>query len=1024
MPSYRSPVVRKIRIALRSLSLPSRGRFWTLVSVMVAGITFSAGAYCTVRALTRVNLQAQVANQLKERTELLQTTVLRSMEVLDATGSLFRTYGPVSREDFHRFVSGPLSAHPELQALGWTPRVPKNRREEFEATARSEGLVNFEFTELDSNGNVVPAAARDEYLPIYYLEPEKSNHRALGFNVGSSPDRSDAIYRARDNGVPSSTVPLRLLQETSGELGFIVYQAVSREVKLRDGSVRHDPLGYVSAVFRFGDLLGPALQSLKADGLEARVTDQARGTVVYSNVPTYAFSRSLNAAGDSSLDNSTTLMIGGCRWAIELHPTQQFLANHSTDQAGLVLLGGLLSTGLVTAYLFRGFRHVTDIERSVALRTSELSREVRERKRAEEAARRAEIKFRSIVENSVEGIFQTSVDGRYLSANRALARIYGFESPEHLIRELANIGGELYVDPNRREEFVCLIQRTGEVSNFESRVYRKDGTVFWISENARVVRNGEGLATYYEGTVVDITARKQAEQALRDAHDELEQRVESRTIELACSNQALQIEIAERKRAEESAASANRAKSEFLANMSHEIRTPMNAILGYAQLLHRDSDLCAEHVDAVSTILCSGRHLVELVDDILDLSKIEAGHVEIHSAEFDLSALVHDVTGMFRHKCQQKSLSLLVDGPPEGSVVRGDERKLRQVLINLVGNAVKFTDFGEVALTIKQTEADKFRFSVRDTGIGIPGDAVRNIFEPFQQAHNGQARGGTGLGLTIARRHVELMGGQLVFRSCAESGSTFCFTLLLPGTTMTSQSPAAAAIGSGRAVRLSNGVRVRAMVVDDVQENRVVLAEMLRSVGCEVITCASGDDAVRRAVDFLPSIAFIDMMMPGMDGSATAQALLARCGKSAPFLVATSASAFSHEQRQFREAGFADTLIKPLRCERVFLSLTTLLGVDFETVPPLHQTPMTLTSAAAPARNVAPLPPEIRVRLRQAAEMYSITGLKEILGEIDRLGPHGAPTAARLRGLMKRYDLESIARFATMPADDVAVARA
>jgi PAS domain S-box-containing protein len=1041
---FRSPVVRKMRLGLRFVAIPSPGRFWTLVAVMFGGVSLAIGAYCSVRSLTRVNLEAQVANQAKERTELLQTTVLRSMEVLDATGSLFRTYGPVSRADFHKFVAGPLSAHPELQALGWTPRVPKESREEFEATARAEGLTHFAFTQLDAHGKIIPDAIRDEYLPIYYLEPEKSNRRALGFDVGSSPDRSNAIVRARDNGVPSSTVPLRLLQETSGELGFIVYQAVSQEVELRNGSVGHQPLGYVSAVFRFGDLLGPALQSLEADGLSARVIDQAHGTAVYSTGSTIAS----DATSDYSLDHSTTLTIGGCRWTIELHPTRQFFAHHSTDQAGLVLLGGLLSTGLVTAYLFRGFRHVTDIERNVAQRTSELSREVRERKRAEEAARCAELKFRSIVENSVEGIFQTSVDGRYLSANRALARIYGFESPEQLIRELANIGGELYIDPTRRDEFVRLIQRTGEVSNFESRVRRKDGMIFWISENARVVRSAEGEVIYYEGTVVDITDRKQAEQALRDAHGELEQRVEARTIELACSNQALQIEIAERKRAEESAAAANRAKSEFLANMSHEIRTPMNAILGYAQLLHRDSKLSDEHAQAISTILCSGRHLVELVDDILDLSKIEAGHVEIHRNEFDLRALIHDVAGMFRQRCEQKSLLLRVEGPFGGpsdeTVVRGDERKLRQVLINLVGNAVKFTDIGEVAITVAASDSANFRFEVRDTGIGIPQNSVRDIFEPFQQAHNGQARGGTGLGLTIARRHVELMGGELHCRPSGATGSVFSFVISLPRVTSALQSAAAATIGSGKAVRLAHGVSVRAMVIDDVQENRIVLSEMLRSIGCQVCTCASGSEALRRASEFLPQIAFIDMMMPGMDGSATARELVARTGQSSPVLVATSASALSHEQRQFRQAGFADVLIKPLRCERVFLSLTTLLGVDFEPIPleavakPLELSDRVArrpandtereekygSQSALAASGAAVLPEEIRSRLREAAETYSITGLKEILGEIDRLGPQGAPMAASLRRLMKRYDLQSIARFASHSSEAVAVAQA
>jgi PAS domain S-box-containing protein len=1029
MPTYRSPVVRKLRLGFRQFAIPSRARFWTLVAVMTGGVALSMGAYCSVRALTRVNLQAQVENQAHQRTELLQTTVLRSMEVLDATGSLFRTYGPVSRADFHKFVAGPLSAHPELQALGWTPRVPKDRREEFETTARNEGITNFAFTELDANGKIVPAAIRDEYLPIYYLEPERSNQRALGFNVGSSPDRSDAIVRARDNGVPSSTVPLKLLQETSGELGFIVYQAVSREVRMRDGSVKHEPLGYVSAVFRFGDLLGPALQSLESDGLNARVIDQAHGTVVYSCGPQNMY----DSTSDHSLDNSTSLLIGGCRWAIELHPTQQFFANHSTDQAGLVLLGGMLSTGLITAYLYRGFRHVTEIERKVAERTSDLSREVRERKRAEEAARRAESKFRSIVENSVEGIFQTSVDGRYLSANRALARIYGFESPEQLIRELANIGGQLYVEPLRRDEFARLIQQAGEVSNFESRVYHRDGTIFWISENARVVRNVDGEAIYYEGTVVDITARKEAEQALRDAHDELEHRVEARTIELACSNQALQVEIAERKRAEESAAAANRAKTEFLANMSHEIRTPMNAILGYAQLLHRDRNLCAEHGDAISTILSSGRHLVELVDDILDLSKIEAGHVEMHDNPFDLPALVHDVAGMFRQRCEQKSLALLVEGPPQGTTVRGDERKLRQVLINLVGNAVKFTDSGHVAIRVWQTNADQFRFEVQDTGIGIPEQSAKDIFEPFQQACNGQSRGGTGLGLTIARRHVSLMGGRLTCASSARGGSAFSFSLNLSRSAF---SPAAATIGSSVSVRLAGSARVRAMVVDDVHENRIVLAEMLRSVGCEVCTCENGAQALLRCSDFLPQIAFVDMMMPEMDGSATARELSARLGPLTPRLVATSASALAHEQRQFRDAGFADVLIKPLKCERVFLSLTTLLGVDFEPVDAVasdpagrielglqRQSAVLKETDMATAGDVEVLPVEIRHRLREAAEMYSITGLKEILGEIDRLGPHGVPMATRLRKLMRRYDLESIARFASS-CDDVAVAQA
>jgi signal transduction histidine kinase len=298
---------------------------------------------------------------------------------------------------------------------------------------------------------------------------------------------------------------------------------------------------------------------------------------------------------------------------------------------------------------------------------------------------------------------------------------------------------------------------------------------------------------YYEGTVVDITARKESQQALRRAHDELEQRVEDRTFALAHSNAALQSEIAERKRAEETAAAANRAKSEFLANMSHEIRTPMNAILGYAQLLRRDSTLRPNQSDALKTILDSGKHLIDLIDDILDISKIEAGHTELYLEEFDLQLLLDDVFGMFRHRCQQKSLQLTLNRTETGHrCVRGDQRKLRQVLINLLANAVKFTDAGSVMLTVSMPQPDVYRFEVKDTGLGIPACALKDIFEPFQQAGNNGARGGSGLGLAIAWRHVELLGGALGCQSQLGQGSLFSFEIPLSSASNTDSANARA----------------------------------------------------------------------------------------------------------------------------------------------------------------------------------------------------------------------------------------
>jgi PAS domain S-box-containing protein len=318
-----------------------------------------------------------------------------------------------------------------------------------------------------------------------------------------------------------------------------------------------------------------------------------------------------------------------------------------------------------------------------------------------EALRRAEEKYRSIFENATVGIFQTSSDGKYFSANPALARIYGYDSPAELLAHLTDISAQLYVEPDRRGKFTNAMRTDGRIEEFESQVYRRDESVIWISENAHAVydeRTGELL--YYEGMVQEITRRKSAEEA---------------RIQAMAASEA-----------------ANQAKSEFLANMSHEIRTPMNGIIGMTELL-LDGKLEPEQREFAETISASANDLLAILNDILDFSKIEAGKLTFDLVDFDLNEAVESTLDKLASLAHTKGIELTSAMAPDlPSRLRGDPGRLRQILSNLVGNALKFTHKGEVVVRIcKKSETEthaRVHFRVEDTGIGISLEAQRNLF--------------------------------------------------------------------------------------------------------------------------------------------------------------------------------------------------------------------------------------------------------------------------------------------------------
>lgn len=602
--------------------------------------------------------------------------------------------------------------------------------------------------------------------------------------------------------------------------------------------------------------------------------------------------------------------------------------------------------------------------------------------------RESEERLSALVESAPDAIVLGNDNGLIVGWNNGAQRLFGYSGDEVQGKPLAMLMPERYRSRHREGMKRCRAEKQPRLLGklLEVDGLRKDGGEFplemvigsWLTSSGR----------HFSAIIRDVSERKQIAQELEKYHHHLEELVLLRTVEL--------------EKAKNAAEAANRAKSVFLANMSHELRTPLNAILGFAQLMERDNRIPEDGRRYIDTINKSGQHLLALINDVLEISRIEAGRIKLSVDVFDLPATLETLRQMMEIRARAKGLVFRVECTDDLPVfVLGDVHHLRQVLLNLLGNAVKYTVSGEIRLVVSPLPEQCIRFAVTDTGPGIAENEREKIFHAFYQTELGVAMGeGTGLGLTISRESVRLMGGELTVSSAPGRGCTFSFTLPLP----VSETVPDAELGM-RIIGIAPGQpRPRILVAEDQPESQLVVEELLKRLGCDVRMASNGREALLWFQDWRPQLILMDMRMPEMDGyQATRYIRELPNGGQVP-IVALTASVFEEDRQLILAAGCNEMLIKPVEADRLYEVIGRLLGLKFEYAP-TTQTALPSSGRMQVAENLAALPPALREELAEAAALLDTEATQAV---VDGLRVDYPGEAELIASLLKNFRFDSL----------------
>ncbi|MED5619466.1 CHASE domain-containing protein [Ideonella sp. BN130291] len=750
------------------------------------------------------------------------------LHALEAMRGTAAAMGGVTREALRTASAHWLMQPFHLKAIGWAERVPRDDIARFEAAVRAElGMPGYKV--FDRSDPEAAAQAREDadVVAIRYIEPPQGNQAALGVNPLSISPARPALEAARVTGRPQASGGFRLTQEVGDQTGVVIYQALYQGNPGIEAQRRTQLSGMLFATLRMEE----AVQSVAAP-----LPPYLRWCLVDTD-PRGGRQRLAGGAGcehepAAGFAHTRAIDYAGRHWELRLTAAVGTVPESRHWNAWLFSLVGLMATSMLGALLLTVTGRTRRIEVAVAERTADLRHEVAERTRTEAALRESEQRFRNILDHVPIGLIYTDLNGRIQEANPKLRDMIGY-SPEELVgKSILHL-----THPQDRAADIELgrrvIQGVVPVYRRQKRYIARDGSVLWVQATVSALRDPEGRPLRMVGVVEDITEHLKLEEA---------------------------------ERARETAEAANRAKSDFVSRMSHELRTPLNAMLGFAQLLEldRQAPLRPHQIEWTAQIQQAGWHLLHMINDTLDLSRIESGTLRLQTQAVPVAEVVQSTCALVEQAATQRRVTVEQHLDPAADAVLGDETRVKQILTNLLSNAVKYNvEGGRVLITSRLAGPDTLEIEVRDSGLGMDEAQMAELFQPFNRLGRESHAEGTGIGLVISRRLAELMGGALTAQSRPGEGSSF--RLVLPLARRDAGMPVAPLPGQAREA-LDYHQRLVHYIEDNETNAEVMRGILAQRPQVRLKVSGTGLDGLAAIRQQPPSLVLLDMHLPDVDG--------------------------------------------------------------------------------------------------------------------------------------------------------------